>query len=103
MQLIDGLYIEMPTEKLRGILALRAAHHWDKAIWYKQQVETLSKEIESNPNVSNNPIQSLRQSQTSHETKHTFFKMLEENLVPDALYRLSQDNCVRLELYAQYF
>ena len=102
MNLIEGLYIEMPTEKLRGYLDARVKHHAEKAAWYKEQADKLSVEI-AESHVTNNPTQSLRSSQNSHEQKYTFFKMLSENLIADATYRLSQDNCVRLELYSQYF
>lgn len=102
MQVIDGLYIEMPTEKLRAYLQDRVNHHGGKAEWYKKQADTLKEEIPESF-VTNNPTQSLRASQEQHEKKYAFFKMLADNLIPDAIYRLSQANCVALEMYAQYF
>ena len=103
MNVIDGLYIEMPTAKLRDYLNVRVQHHAEKAAWYKKQADQLSEQVSAEAHVTNNPTQSLRTSQNSHEQKYTFFKMLSENLIPDAIYRLSQDNCIRLELYALYF
>jgi hypothetical protein len=102
-ELIEGLWIEMSSEKLKGYLNLRVTHHAEKAAWYKKQADQLSEQVAAEPHVSNNPTQSLRTSQNSHEQKFTFFKMLADNLIPGATYRLSQDNCVRIELYAQYF
>jgi hypothetical protein len=102
-QIIDGLWIEMPSLKLKSYLTVRVTHHAEKAAWYKEQADRLSEQVAAESHVTNNPTYSLRTSQNQHEQKYTFFKMLAENLIPDATYRLSQDNCVRIELYAQYF
>lgn len=101
--MIEGLQIEMHSSKLKSLLDARVRHHTEKAEWYRKQVENLTKEIEDNPSVSNNPIQSLRNSQTSHEAKATFFLMLSDNIIGGETYRLTEENCVRIELYARYF
>lgn len=101
--MIEGLWIEMSSDKLRRILEHRANHHQEKATWYKAQADSLSEQIEANLGVSNNPTQSLRNSQREHENKTTFFLMLAENIIPDETYRLSEQNCIRLEFFAQYF
>ena len=101
--MIEGIWIEMSSDKLKGLLSERAAHHTEKAAWYKKQVETLSAEIDQNPNVSNNPVQTLRNSQTSHEARAGFFQALADNVIPNETYRLSEENCMRIELYSRYF
>ena len=41
--------------------------------------------------------------QREHENKSAFFHTLADNLIPGETYRLSEQNCMRIELYAQYF
>lgn len=100
--MIEGLWIEMSSAKLKGLFDGRAEYHAGKAEWYRRQADTLSTEIEQ-INVSNNPTQSLRNSQREHENKAAFFAVLAENLIPNETYRLSEQNCIRIELFAQYF
>ena len=101
--MIEGLWIEMSSDKLRKILDRRVGYHEEKASWYKRQAASLSEHVEANPNVSNNPTQSLRNSQREHENKAAFFRTLAANIIPNETYRLSEQNCIRLEFYAQYF
>jgi hypothetical protein len=101
--MITGLYIQMPTEKLQRHLDSRRRYHAEKAEWYKTQVANLSAEVDARLDVSNNPTQSLRQSQMSHENKAAFFALLAENLIPDETYRLSQDDCILLDLRERFF
>jgi len=101
--MIEGLKIEMTTDKLRGHLKERQEHHEGKSSWYRTQVVNLSAEIDARLDVSNNPTQSLRNSQLSHEHKASFFKLLADNLIPNETYRLSQEDCVLLDLRERYF
>lgn len=99
--MINGLYIEMDTEKLRAHLAKQRDYHRTKAVWYKQQADNLMSEI-AEQNVSGNPVSTLRQHQTSHEGKVAFFSLLVENLIPNETYRLSQEDCILLDLRSRY-
>ncbi len=100
--MIEGLWIEMSSDKLRSLFNFRVGYHSDKAAWYKKQADTLSEQVEAT-NASNNPTQSLRASQKSHEDKAGFFRILADNIIPNETYRLNEQNCIRIELYAQYF
>lgn len=100
--MIEGLWIEMPSDKLRSLFNVRVGYHEDKAAWYKKQADQLSEQVEAT-NASNNPTHSLRTSQREHENKAAFFRVLAENVIPNEVYRLSEQNCMRIELYAQYF
>lgn len=102
--MIDGLWIEMSSDKLKGLFNTRVGYHRDKAAWYKKQADQLSEQVEeASAFTSNNPTQSLRASQKSHEDKAAFFAVLADNIIPNETYRLSEQNCIRIELYAQYF
>ncbi len=100
--MIEGLWIEMSSAKLQKLFEARVRYHSDKAVWYKRQADTLSEQV-AETHASNNPTQSLRHSQTGHENKAAFFRVLAENLVLNETYRLSEQNCIRIELYAEYF
>jgi hypothetical protein len=100
--MVEGLWIEMSSDKLRSLLNTRVGYHSDKAAWYKKQANALSEQVETT-NASNNPTQSLRSSQREHEGKATFFRVLADNVIPNETYRLSEENCLRIELYSRYF
>lgn len=100
--MIEGLWIEMLSDKLRGLFDRRVGYHEEKAAWYKTQADQIAAGADT-MQPSNNPTQSLRSSQREHENKASFFRVLAENLIPNETYRLSEQNCMRIELYAQYF
>lgn len=101
--MIEGLWIEMKSDKLRGLFEERAKYHSGKANWYKKQADTIATEVDEARQVTNNPVQSLRASEKQHQDKAAFFTVLAENVIPNETYRLSEQNCMRIELYAQYF
>ena len=92
----------MTSEKLGRMLQAKACHHGAKAAAYQKQAASFSATI-GESGQSNDPTSSLRDSQRRHENKATFFDLLVENLILDEIYRLSEQDCVRLELYSQYF
>jgi hypothetical protein len=100
--MIEGLWIEMSSDKLRSLFNVRVGYHRDKAAWYKIQADEIEVHAKDMP-ASNNPVQSLRSSQREHENKAAFFGVLAENLIANETYRLSEQNCMRIELYSQYF
>lgn len=104
--MINGLYIQMATEKLRAHLFSRIDEHGRKARWYGEQADNLSDKIEETADLgkmtNQSPVASLRQSQKSHADRASFFALLADNLIPDELYRLSQEDCILLDLRAQY-
>lgn len=100
--MIDGLWIQMSSDKLQQFLSERAKAHADKAVWYKEQANSVEAGRPAE-GVTNDPVTSLRQSQRTHEGKATFFTVLAENLIPAETYRLSEANCISLELYSRYF
>lgn len=102
--MITGLWIEMSSITLQELLTEKAGYHDDKARRYREQADNLAREIGTAPvGQSNDPTASLRASQRAHENKYTFFAMLAEHIIPHETYRLSQEDCIRLELYERYF
>jgi hypothetical protein len=102
--MIEGLWIEMSSDKLKALFEKRVAYHVAKRQWYKAQADSIEIGESSLGTVaSNNPVQSLRSSQKNHEDKAAFFTVLAENIIPNETYRLNEQNCMRIELYAQYF
>ena len=100
--MINGLHIQMTSAKLKAIFEERAQYHSEKAAWYGARAKDLKEEMPTLM-VSNNPTDSLVQSQRTHEGKATFFLLLAQNIIPDEIYRLSDQDCLRVELYSQYF
>jgi hypothetical protein len=102
--MINGIQIEMSTDKLAAHIKQRADFHRSKAAWYKQQIQSLTAGgLEGRGGHSNDPIGSLSQSQRSHEEKAAYFAVLHENLIPNETYRLSQDDLSGLEFVSRFF
>lgn len=100
--MVEGLWIEMSSDKLQKLFDGRVKYHRERSAWYKAQADVIERGTEQLL-ISNNPVQSLRSSQKSHEDKAAFYTVLAENIIPNEVYRLNEQNCIRIELYAQYF
>ncbi len=101
--MINGIQIEMSSEKLAEHIKKRADFHRSKATWYKQQVQTLTAGGLGEGRHSNDPVGSLSMSQQNHEQKSAYFGVLHENLIPNETYRLSQDDLAILEFVSRFF
>lgn len=105
--MINGLFIQMTTDKLRDHLRQRFDEHDHKAKWYGEQANNLSGKIEETADAgkmsNQGPVTQLRNSQQSHQHRADFFGLLVDNLIPEETYRLSQEDCILLDLRSQYF
>jgi hypothetical protein len=103
--MINGIQIEMSSDKLAAHIKLRADFHRSKATWYKQQIRSLTAGglSEGREGHSNDPIGSLSLSQQDHEEKAAYFAVLHENLIPNETYRLSQNDLGSLEFVSRFF
>mgnify|MGYP001579715992 CR=1 FL=1 len=101
--MIEGIKIDMETETLRRHVQERADFHKAKSRWYDKQVDSLKAGIAAQTNVSNDPVSSLERSRESHRERATFFQIICDHLVPNEVYRLSEGDLARLELFSRYF
>ena len=101
---IEGIKIQMTTEKLLAHLTKRIDYHRTKAAFYKEQVEKLREGgVKENMGVSNDPTRSLLNSAEEHLGRAGLFSVLAEHLIPDATYILGDHDLTRLELISRHF
>jgi hypothetical protein len=102
--MIEGIKIQMTTEKLHAHLKKRIDYHNTKAAFYKEQVEKLrAGGVSENHNVSNDPTRSLMASAEDHLGRAGLFGVLAEHLVPNETYLLGDHDLTRLELISRHF
>jgi hypothetical protein len=100
---IDGLFVQMSGEDLAQHLFERSLHHNNRAATYAVQADSLedSQDIDDTT-LSNNPVQSLRQSQSHHQSRAEYFAFMSERVTPGATYKLSDGDLTRLELIGRH-
>ncbi len=100
--MITGLCIDIPVNELKEHLAARADHHEKKAEWYKNQAVAL-REGGAATGMSNDPVRSLEQSELEHREKAAYFRFMEQHLVKNQTYRLSQADLGLIELASRVY
>jgi hypothetical protein len=100
--MITGLCIDVSAKELREHLAARSRHHESKAKWYKSQAAALTKGGAAT-GLSNDPVRSLEESEQRHRQKAAYFRFMEQHLVKDETYRLSQEDLGQIELASRYY
>jgi hypothetical protein len=100
--MITGLCVDISAKELREQLASRARHHEKKAKWYKGQAAALTRGGAAT-GVSNDPVRSLEESEKQHREKAAYFRFMEQHLVKNETYRLSQEDLGRIELASRYY
>ena len=100
--MIEGLKIELTTDQIWEHLKERQAHHEDRANWYRSRVEELDKGLKDEPNVTNNPVLSMRASLRQHTDRAAYFFVLSEHLIANETYRLDESDLARLEFMSRY-
>jgi hypothetical protein len=100
--MITGLCIDVSARELREHLAARADHHEEKAKWYETQAAALSQGGAAT-GMSNDPVRSLEESEQRHREKAAYFRFMEQHLVDNETYRLSQDDLAQIELSSRYY
>ncbi len=99
---IEGLKLEVPGQEVHDHLRRRAEYHRAKAEWYAGQVESLQSGGVRPTGVSNDPLQSLEQSQQEHRAKAELFAFMADHVVRSATYRLSEQDLARIEIISRY-
>jgi hypothetical protein len=100
--MITGLCIDVSAKELRKHLAARAGHHERKAKWYKGQAAALTKGGAAT-GMSNDPVRSLEESEQRHREKAAYFRFMEQHIVENETYRLSQEDLGQIELASRYY
>lgn len=100
--MIEGLCIDVSAKELKKHLGARAEYHAKKAAWYKNQSKALN-EGGAGTGMSNDPVRSLQASAQEHREKSAYFRFMEQHLVKNEIYRLSQDDLSQIELSSRYY
>lgn len=100
--MITGICIDVSAQELKEHLAERVDYHDKKASWYKTQAQALSKGGAAT-GMSNDPVRSLEDSEQRHCEKAAYFKFMEQHIVKNETYRLSQEDLGQLELASRYY
>jgi hypothetical protein len=99
---IEGVRIELSSEELRQTFVDRASWHYERAMFYEDQVDSLRRGGVNASGVTNDPVSSLENSARQHKDRQAYFTFLAAHLIPDETYRLSEQDLTRLELLARY-
>jgi hypothetical protein len=99
---IEGLAFDVSSEELEEHLQKRMKHHVDKASFYAGQVAALRGGGVGAQSATNDPVSSLENSQRQHEGRMALFAFMAEHVVPDEVYRLSEQDLARIEIIARY-
>lgn len=104
--LIEGLKVDISSEELKAFLLDKADYHGKKAEAYAEQakgVKNLQEEDEpESMRFSNSPSHSLRQSAESHARRFRFYAFLAQHVIPNATYRLTEQDMAFIEMYSRH-
>ena len=100
--MIIGLCIDVSASELRQHLAARADYHEKKSKWYADHATGLRKGgVPSG--MSNDPVRSLEESEQRHREKAAFFRFMEQHIIGNETYRLSQEDLGQIELASRFY
>jgi hypothetical protein len=111
-EIISGLQIEVPAEELKTMLLGRLKHHQEKVRVYKDQYEKmlqvegmLDEEATSISKTSNSrkPTDGVKDAIKKHEDQTVYYKFMSEHVVSGAVYRLNEQDLIRLGVQADRF
>jgi len=100
--MIDGLKLEMTSDELREHIGRRAAYHRERLTFYEGQIVALRQGGVEQSTATNNPIQSLAESAKGHRSKVELFEFMQQHVVPNETYRLSESDLGRLEILSRW-
>lgn len=110
--MIEGIKIQITTEELHAHILKKINHHKEKHLFYKNQADSLEKGVEADShgsgsnlsNMSNNPLDSLRNSAKKHQQRVEYFRFIADHLVPKETYELTENDLTKLEIISgMYF
>jgi hypothetical protein len=111
-EIINGLQIEVPAEELKTMLLGRLKYHQEKVTVYKDQYEKMAKvegmlaeeatQISKTSN-SRNPTDGIKEAIKKHEDQKVYYKFMSEHVVAGAVYRLNEQDLIRLGVQADRY
>jgi len=109
---IEGIKLQLPTEKLKKLLEGRVEYHTTKAKFFKEKAKELKPTMEefeeeaeeigkfsnSNRHGMDDPVENFAKRGKHHTDRATYFKFLADNLIPNETYILQEHDLQRLEI-----
>lgn len=109
---IEGVKVQLSTEKLKTLLELRIKYHKEKSEFCIQKVKELEPQMAEFAldaerqgkfsNANTDPVIGFRSQGKHHADKATYFRFMAENLIPSETYILSEHDLERLEVLKSY-
>jgi hypothetical protein len=102
--MIEGLKLDFSVKELKEHLDRLARHHDERRVFYERQAQTLKDGgAEENANFTGgNPRQQLEQKAKEHSNKSALFQVFSDHLVAGEVYRLQEQDLIRLELLSRW-
>lgn len=102
--MIEGLHVDVSSAELKEMLVGRLKYHQEKTIAYERQLTELLKlhagfdeEARRISKTSNQgPQESLESAIKRHRDQAIFYRFVSEHVVPSEIYRLAENDLVRL-------
>lgn len=106
---VEGIKVQLPTKKLRTLLQGRIKFHTEKRAYFEKKIKELAPDMKKisedaeeigkfSNSRNNNPLEAMETKVRNHKNKATYFKFVEENLIPDAMYTFTEGDLGRLEV-----
>lgn len=107
---VQGLKVQLSTDKLRGLVVGRVNYHTKKADFFEKEASTRSQDmigfaeqVREIGKVSLQPLggniaEQMQNQSRYHRNLATYFAFLVENLIPDETYVLDETDLRRLEV-----
>jgi hypothetical protein len=113
--MIEGIRFDMPSHELKLAVTARIEFHDEQIKLYDEQLRSLSAIMpeETQPEIGRaasvpqklarvvgpaDPRAHIRQLLRNHQTRRAYFVFLLEHLIPNEIYRLNDQDLMRLEL-----
>lgn len=101
--MIDGLRIEMKSAEVVAHCLSRAAMHREKAETYAKRIAAVGEAMGEVAVASNDPAFNMKGKLDHHRKQLGFFSFIAEHVVPDDVYRLTEEDLGRLEIASRYY
>jgi len=100
--MIEGFKLDFTSQDLKDHLNQRRDFHGEKELSYRKQAEGVAS-IKGGDfqGQTVDPQHALEQRANDHRSKHDFFSLMAAHIVPDEIYRLTQNDLVLLELISR--
>lgn len=97
--MVQGLQIEVTSEKLKAIMAERVTYHLQKAEAYEAQatklretMKNIEEDMELGKTSNGDPSQSMESKAREHKDKANHFQFMVDHVILNDMYRLGQQD-----------